>query len=218
MVRKATAGSRISAAEFLPSGRDLDSLREAAKSCRGCELYENATQTVFGEGPARATMVLVGEQPGDKEDVEGLPFVGPAGGVLEKALIEAGITRGDTYVTNAVKHFRWKPAGKRRIHETPRASDIRACQPWLEAELDAIEPSLIVLMGSVAVRSLLGPDVRVLANRGHVIESAYGPCLVTVHPSSILRVEEPSQREPAFEAFVEDLKLGVVYLARAARV
>jgi DNA polymerase len=169
---------------------------------------------VFGEGPSQVSMVLVGEQPGDKEDLAGLPFVGPAGEVLDRALEAAGIVRDDVYVTNAVKHFRWRPAGKRRIHETPRASDIRACQPWLEAELDALRPTLVVLMGSIAVRSLLGADVKVLANRGHVIESTYGPCLITVHPSSILRVEEPSQREPAFNALVADLKRGVEYLRR----
>jgi DNA polymerase len=173
---------------------------------------------VFGDGPADATLVLVGEQPGDKEDIAGLPFVGPAGEVLASALREAGIVRDDVYVTNAVKHFRWRPAGRRRIHETPRASDIRACQPWLESEIDAVEPRLIVLMGSIAVRSLLGPDVKVLVNRGHVLESSYGPCLITVHPSSILRVDDPSQREPAFAALVADLRRAVEYLQRSTRI
>jgi DNA polymerase len=160
-------------------------------------------------------MVLVGEQPGDQEDRKGEPFVGPAGAVLDRALDVVGIARDSVYMTNAVKHFKWRPAGKRRIHETPRASEIRACQPWLEAELEAVQPRLIVCLGATAVRSLLGPTVRVLASRGRVLESALGPCLVTVHPSSILRVEDPAQGEPAFQAFVADLRRGVEFVKSA---
>jgi len=154
---------------------------------------------------------MVGEQPGDKEDIEGHPFVGPAGGVLDRALEAAGLARGDIYLTNAVKHFKWTPRGKRRIHETPRASEIRACKPWLEAEIRAVTPELTIALGATAVASLLGPGVRVLANRGHVLDSDYGPCLVTVHPSSILRADDDA-REAAMAAFVADLGQAAAFL------
>jgi DNA polymerase len=204
-----------SAADFLPAERDIGSLRAAAAGCRGCELYARATQTVFGEGPPGASFVLVGEQPGDQEDRKGAPFVGPAGAVLDRALEVVGLPRNAVYLTNAVKHFKWRPAGKRRIHETPRAGEMRACLPWLEAELEAVKPRLVVCLGATAVRSLLGPAVKVLASRGRVLESNMGPCLVTVHPSSILRVEDPAQREPAFLAFVADLRRGVEFVSTA---
>ena len=199
---------------FLPQARDIPSLQAAARDCRGCELYANATQTVFGEGPGGAIM-LVGEQPGDQEDRQGKPFVGPAGGVLDRALVAADIDREHAYLTNAVKHFKWVPRGKRRIHETPRASEIRACLPWLEAEIEAVAPSVIVILGATAVRALLGPSARVLSNRGRVTETAYGPCLVTVHPSSVLRVEDESQRQAAFDAFVSDLRQAVTFAVTA---
>jgi DNA polymerase len=156
--------------------------------------------------------MFIGEAPGDQEDQAGLPFVGPAGAVFDRALEAIGFDRTTAYVTNAVKHFKWSPRGKRRIHETPRASEIRACRPWVEAEIDAVRPSLIVPMGSTAVQSTLGPATKVLANRGRVLESDFGPCLITVHPSSILRVPDPEKQEPAFEAFVADLRKGIAYL------
>ena len=201
-----------SAAAFLPADRSLASLREAATSCRGCELYKNATQTVFGSGPQSARVLLVGEQPGDREDIEGAPFVGPAGGVLDRAIEDLGLVRGDIYVTNAVKHFKWTPKGKRRIHQTPRASEVRACRPWLEAEVDAIRPDLVVCLGATAVASVLGPDVRVLRDRGKVIESEFGACLVTIHPSALLRVDGEAEREAGYKAFLSDLRRGLDYL------
>ena len=204
------------AVPFLPRERSLEALREAADLCRGCDLYKEATQTVFGHGPEKVSIVLVGEQPGDREDIEGEPFVGPAGQILDEALVEVGIVREQVYVTNAVKHFKWVPRGKRRIHQTPRASEIRACRPWLEAELDVIRPRLIAALGATAVESLLGPTVRVLKNRGQVFESVYGPCLVTVHPSSLLRVEEETDRRAAYELFLQDLRKGLAFLKGAA--
>jgi uracil-DNA glycosylase len=180
----------------------------------GCDLYKSATQTVFGVGSEKARMVMVGEQPGDREDLTGVPFVGPAGRMLDEALATVGVDRGKVYITNAVKHFKWVPRGKRRIHETPRASEIRACKPWLESELDLIRPRLVVALGATAVGSLLGPTVRVLQRRGEVLESVYGPCLVTVHPSSLLRFEGEEERKQAYDAFVNDLKQGVEFLNR----
>ncbi len=186
----------------------------AAKDCRGCELYKSATQTVFGEGAKGAAIMLVGEQPGDHEDRAGVPFVGPAGGMLDRALFEAGIARDEAYVTNAVKHFKWTPRGKRRIHETPRVSEMRACLPWLEAEIEAVRPRLVIALGATAVSALLGTTAKVLRDRGRVIESSFGPCLVTVHPSSLLRAEDEEARRLAYELFVRDLKQGVAFLAR----
>jgi len=199
-----------------PATRDLEALKTAAASCTGCDLYMNATQTVFSEGPVRASLMLVGEQPGDKEDVEGRPFVGPAGGVLDRALALAGIERDNVYLTNAVKHFKWTPKGKRRIHETPRASEMRACRPWLEAEVEAVSPRLVVCLGSVAVSSVLGPGYKVLSQRGQVFEGPLGPSLITVHPSSILRVEDPDEKNAAFELFVMDLKKAAAWVERMA--
>jgi DNA polymerase len=205
-----------SAEPFVPDSRDLGDLSEAVQRCEGCDLYKTATQAVFGEGPRRAEMVLVGEQPGDQEDLQGRPFVGPAGKMLDRALEDLQIDRSLVYVTNAVKHFKWEPRGKRRIHQTPRASEMRACRPWLEAELEALSPRLIVALGATAVGSLLGETAKVMRDRGRVLESTYGPCLVTVHPSSLLRVEGEDEKRAAYGLFVGDLRKGVEYLRRAA--
>ena len=204
----------MTAEPYLPAERTLPAMREAVQECRGCELYKDATQAVFGLGPEKAAIMLVGEQPGDREDQEGLPFVGPAGRVLGKALEDAGFTRSTLYVTNAVKHFKWQPRGKRRIHQTPRASEVRACRPWLEAEIDAIRPALIACLGATAVASLLKTEAKVTANRGEIIESVYGPCLVTIHPSAILRID-PAERDAAYSRFVEDLRRGAEFLSRS---
>ncbi len=202
---------------YVPLDRSMKALREAVPDCRGCELYKNATQAVFGEGPeTEVDIMLVGEQPGDKEDLAGKPFVGPAGLMLDKALQDLDIARNKFYVTNAVKHFRWTAKGKRRIHQTPRASEIRACQPWLEAEIDAVRPRLLVALGAVAVLSLLGASAKVTTHRGQVVEGAYGPCLVTTHPSSIIRVEDPDERAAAYAIFLSDLQQGLNYLKRVA--
>jgi uracil-DNA glycosylase family protein len=198
----------VSAAEFLPPGRTLPALRRAAGGCRGCPLWEDATQTVFGEGPRRAELMLVGEQPGDREDVEGKPFVGPAGKLLRRALKDAGIDPGEVYLTNAVKHFKWRPQGKRRLHQTPRASEIEACKPWLEAEVEAMHPQAILALGATAAKALFGSKVKVTRDRGHLLESPLAPvAAVTVHPSAILRVREHEEREDALAGLTEDLKL-----------
>lgn len=205
-----------SAAEFLPEKRTLEALEEAAQQCRGCELYKDATQTVFGEGRKSAKLMLVGEQPGDKEDEEGAPFVGPAGRLLDRALEEAGIDRSEAYVTNAVKHFKWKPRGDRRLHQTPRVGEIEACKPWLEAEVQAVEPEAIVALGASAARSLFGPKVKVLKDRGSQINSPLAPvAAVTIHPSAILRLREHDEREAEFAGFVADLE-GVAGALRGA--
>jgi uracil-DNA glycosylase len=175
--------------------------------CRGCALYANATQAVFGEGAAHAEVMLVGEQPGDKEDLAGRPFVGPAGRLLDEALDEAGIDRSHTYVTNAVKHFKWQGRGKRRIHQKPTWSESTACRPWLEAELDAVRPRVVVALGATAAQSLLGKDFRVTKQRGELIESPVAEHVVaTVHPSSILRQDEDA-RQAERAAFVADLRV-----------
>jgi uracil-DNA glycosylase len=196
-----------SAADFLPRTRSLTALRRAARGCRGCPLWEDATQTVFGEGRSRAELMLVGEQPGDQEDRRGLPFVGPAGRLLDKALGEAGIDRGAVYLTNAVKHFKWRPRGKRRLHQTPRAGEIEACKPWLEAELEAVAPSAVVALGATAAKALFGTSVRVTRDRGRLLETPLAPLgAVTVHPSAILRVRDSDERDDAFAGLVEDLR------------
>jgi uracil-DNA glycosylase family protein len=205
----------VSAAEYVPDDADLDHLAQAAAKCRGCELYEDATQTVFGEGPPSARVVLVGEQPGDQEDRKGEPFVGPAGRLLDRALEQAGIARDDAYVTNAVKHFRFTQTGKRRIHQTPDLSHITACKPWLDAELALLAPEVVVVLGATAAKALLGPSFRVTKQRGQLmpfegradgedagVHNAW--ILATVHPSSVLRGPE-EQREQAFQALVDDL-------------
>lgn len=193
----------------------LTSLRAEAARCRACPLWEHATQTVFGEGPASARMLMVGEQPGDVEDREGHPFVGPAGRVLADALAEAGIERGDVYVTNAVKHFKWKARGKRRIHQKPNAAEVAACRRWLDAELAEVEPHVLVLLGATAAQALLGSGFRVTKQRGVPVASDLAPnVLATVHPSSILRAPDEAARREAHAAFVADLRAARELLAR----
>jgi DNA polymerase len=184
----------------------LDAVRADAVDCTMCELYRIATQTVFGEGPVDADVMLVGEQPGDKEDRAGHPFVGPAGHVLDEALERAEIDRSTVYVTNAVKHFRNEPRGKKRIHRKPAVAHIRACEPWLTTEISLVAPRVIVALGATAVQALLTPDVKVTAVRGTLFHDRTPPTLVTVHPSSILRVREPDDRQAQMDAFVSDLR------------
>jgi uracil-DNA glycosylase len=201
----ARARATGSAADFLPAGRTVPALREAAADCRGCHLWELGTQTVFGEGPEDASAFFVGEQPGDQEDRAGRPFVGPAGRLFDQALEAAGIDRAGVYVTNSVKHFKWQARGKRRIHQKPNAAEVAACKPWLEAELEAVKPRVLVLLGAVAAQSLLGRDFRVTQHRGELLDSELAEAVTaTVHPSSILR-GEPAERETNFDAFVDDL-------------
>jgi uracil-DNA glycosylase len=195
-------------AEPPPHPHSVEQLQDAAASCHGCDLWENATQTVFGEGREGSKMMLVGEQPGDQEDLQGRPFVGPAGRLLEKALDEAGIDRRRVYVTNAVKHFRWTRRGKRRLHEKPNAAQVRACRPWLDAEIEVVKPRIIVLLGATAAQSVMGPAFRVSKDRGRVLSSAFGiPVVATVHPSSILRAADEESREAALSSFIADLKV-----------
>jgi uracil-DNA glycosylase len=196
-----------SAADFLPERLNLTALREAAAGCRGCHLWQVGTQTVFGEGPAGADAVFVGEQPGDVEDREGRPFVGPAGRLFDEALAEAGIDRSKTYVTNAVKHFKWQARGKRRIHQKPNWAEMTACRPWLEAELSAVRPRVLVLLGATAAQTLLGREFRVTQWRGKLVDSDLAESVTaTVHPSSILR-GDPGERDQNFKAFVNDLEV-----------
>jgi uracil-DNA glycosylase len=196
-----------SAADFLPDRLSLPSLREAAAGCKGCHLWEVGTQTVFGEGARTAAAMFVGEQPGDYEDRAGKPFVGPAGRLLDEALVEAGIDRTSTYVTNAVKHFKWQARGKRRIHQKPNWTEMTACRPWLEAEIAVVKPRALVLLGATAAQSLLGRQFRVTQHRGELIDSDLAEAVTaTVHPSSILR-GEPEEREANFAAFVDDLRV-----------
>lgn len=196
-----------SAADFLPVRTTLPSLRKTVDSCRGCDLYKDATQAVFGEGPADARIVMVGEQPGDKEDVAGRPFVGPAGAVLDRAIAEAGLDRDLIYLTNIVKHFKRVLRGKRRIHKKPDTEEIRACTPWLEAELARIGPEALVLLGATAAQALLGRDFRVTQRRGELVDSPLAPIVTaTVHPSSILRSRTDEERNVGFEALVRDLR------------
>jgi DNA polymerase len=195
-------------AEPPDDANNVEQLREAAASCHGCDLWEHATQTVFGEGREGSKLMLVGEQPGDQEDLQGRPFVGPAGRLLEKALDEAGIDRRRVYVTNAVKHFRWTRRGKRRLHEKPNAGQVKACRPWLDAEIEVVAPRVIVLMGATAAQSVMGASFRVSKDRGRVIPSPLGiPVLATVHPSSILRATDDESRDAALAAFIADLRV-----------
>ena len=190
-----------------PETASLTALREAARHCTACHLYKRATQTVLGEGPKGATMMLVGEQPGDYEDVAGKPFVGPAGKIMDRTLEEAGIDRSQVYVTNAVKHFKWEPRGKRRIHQKPNAREIAACRPWLEAELRIVKPNLVVAMGATAAQAIFGPGFRVTRERGKVLSSKLAPrVLATVHPSSLLRQPDEESREREYKHFVADLR------------
>jgi uracil-DNA glycosylase len=197
-----------SAADFVPPRPTLKSARDAAKACRGCELWKLGTQTVFGEGPRHAPLMLVGEQPGDAEDLSGHPFVGPAGKLLDRALADAGIDRATVYVTNAVKHFKWEPRGKRRIHAKPNAHEIRACRPWLEAEVTVVHPRLVVCLGATAAQSIIGREFRVTQRRGELVPSIFEvPALATIHPSAILRAPDHESREREMAAFIEDLKV-----------
>jgi DNA polymerase len=198
--------STTSAEDFLPEQRTLAALRAAAASCRGCDLWRRATQTVFGEGGREARVMLLGEQPGHEEDQDGHPFVGPAGRLLDRALQAAGIARGDAYVTNVVKHFKWEPAGKRRIHARPNRMEVSACLPWLRAELDLIKPEALVCLGATAAQALFGPHFRVTQQRGQWVSSPWARrVLATVHPSSILRAPDDATRQREFEALVADL-------------
>ena len=199
---------KTSAADRVPDRPTLKNVRAAARDCRACDLWKTGTQTVFGEGPARARLMLVGEQPGDQEDVEGHPFVGPAGRLLDRALAEAGIARDDVYVTNVVKHFKWEPRGKRRIHAKPRISEIRACRPWLDTEIALIKPRALVCLGATAAQALLGSTFKVSTQRGKFVESPLAPVVMaTVHPSSVLRAQTDDERRVAMEAFVADLRI-----------
>jgi uracil-DNA glycosylase len=185
-------------------------LREAARDCTACHLYKHATQTVFGEGPKNAAIMLVGEQPGDYEDVAGKPFVGPAGKIMDQALREAGIDRKEVYVTNAVKHFKWEPRGKRRIHKKPNSREIAACRPWLEAELRAVKPKLVVCLSATAAQTVFGPAFRVTRDRGKILSSKLAPkVLATVHPSSLLRQPDEESREREYRNFIADLRVAL---------
>ena len=195
------------AAPFVPRTSSLRLLAEAAQGCRGCDLYRRATQAVFGAGPRRARVMLVGEQPGDQEDRQGAPFVGPAGGLLDKALAEAGLTRDDTYLTNAVKHFSWEPRGPRRIHKKPRLSEIRACRPWLEAELRVVKPDVVVCLGATAAQTIFGAGFKLMQNRGRLLASPLSPhTLATIHPSAVLRAPDDRARRESFASLVADLR------------
>ena len=206
-VKGKTHATPESAARFIPAKPTLRTARQAAATCTGCDLYRHATQTVFGEGRADAPVVFVGEQPGDAEDLAGRPFVGPAGRVLDEALEAAGIVRDRVYVTNVVKHFKWEPRGKRRIHAKPRVSEIRACRPWLETELALIKPHALVCLGATAAQALLGSTFKVTTQRGTFVESPLAPLVMaTVHPSSVLRARTDEERHLAMEEFVADLR------------
>src|SRR5437868_10072197 len=204
-----------SAADFVPPRPTLKTAREASKGCRGCDLWKRGTQTVFGEGPRGATLMLVGEQPGDAEDLSGHPFVGPAGKLLDRALEEAGIDRGSVYVTNVVKHFKWEPRGKRRIHKKPNGAEIAACRPWLDTEIALVKPRAIVCLGATAAQALLGRQFKVTAQRGAFVPSPLAPLvLATVHPSSILRAPDDEARHREMEQFTNDLRTVATALKR----
>ena len=210
----------ITAAPFLPARPTIPNLRSAAADCRGCDLWKRATQTVFGEGATRASVILVGEQPGDKEDLAGHPFVGPAGRILDEALAAAGINKRDVYITNAVKHFNWSPdgRGKRRIHKKPRYSEIHACRPWLDAEISATRPHIVICLGATAAQALLGRDFSVTRRRGEFVRSSLAPrVMATVHPSSILRAPNDQARREQKEAFIYDLRLAARELASLSK-
>ncbi len=202
--RKSNTGT---AASLIPAAATLDTLRKISAGCKACPLWKTGTQTVFGEGPVTAKVIFVGEQPGDREDRTGHPFDGPAGGVLDKALEQAGIDRQQVYVTNVVKHFKWVPRGKKRIHAKPRASEIKACRPWLEAEIDRIRPQILVCLGATAAQALLGSKFRISEQRGKLISSPLAPRVIaTVHPSSLLRIEDEDERHREMRRFVTDIK------------
>jgi uracil-DNA glycosylase family protein len=204
----AEARGERSAAPFVPNTTSLRTLSAAAQECRGCDLYRTATQVVFGAGPRNARVVFVGEQPGDQEDRVGAPFVGPAGALLDKALAEAGIPREDVYVTNAVKHFKWEPRGKRRIHKKPRMSEIKACRPWLEAEIRSIQPVVVVCLGATAAQSVLGAQFKLMQHRGRVLPSTLAERVIaTIHPSAVLRAPDSEGRRAAYDMLVDDLRI-----------
>lgn len=194
------------AAVFVPQRLTPEALRDAAQRCRGCDLYLHATQAVIGEGPKSSHLMMVGEQPGNEEDLQGLPFVGPAGKLLDRALVEAGINRAEVYVTNAVKHFKFEERGKRRLHKKPTVTEVRACRPWLEAEVSLIHPQVIVCLGATAAQSILGPDHRLTEERGKFVQHPWARYVTaTVHPSSILRAPDQEQRHIQYREFVADL-------------
>jgi DNA polymerase len=200
--------STTTAAPFVPRTTSLRALTAAARDCRGCDLYKHATQVVFGDGPKGARVMFVGEQPGDQEDRQGEPFVGPAGALLDKALADAGLPREDVYVTNAVKHFKWEPRGKRRIHKKPRVSEVKACRPWLEAELKAVKPAIVVCLGATAAQSVLGSQFKLMAQRGRMLSSPIADQVVaTIHPSAVLRAPDAAARREAYGMLVADLKV-----------
>ncbi len=203
------------AAAYVPETRSLAGLSRAIQRCKGCDLYRHATQAVFGEGPSRARFVLVGEQPGDREDLEGRPFVGPAGAVLDRALAEAGISRKDVYVTNAVKHFKFERTPGRRIHKTPGSREIQACRPWLFKELEVIRPEVLVCLGATAARAVIGSSFRLLRERGRFVPSDFAArVLATYHPSAALRADDEESRAKIYDLLVKDLKTAAAGAAR----
>ena len=213
-VRKAVLST---AAALIPTGATLPQIRDIAAGCQACELWKKGTQTVFGEGREKAQIVLVGEQPGNDEDLAGQPFVGPAGKLLDKSLEEAGIDRGLAYVTNVVKHFKWEPRGKRRIHAKPNAQEITACFPWLQAEIQLVEPRLVVCLGATAAQALLGRAFRVTQQRGLLLDAPFAPkAMATVHPSSILRAPDEEARRNETRQFIADLIIAAEYLKHNA--
>jgi uracil-DNA glycosylase len=195
------------AARYIPPRPTVKKLQIAATGCKACHLWKLGTQTVFGEGKQSSTVMFIGEQPGDREDLEGRPFVGPAGGLLDKALVEAGIDRSKVYVTNVVKHFKWEPRGKRRIHKKPNALEIRACRPWLDAEISTVKPRAIICLGSTAAQAVIGPKFKVSTQRGTFVQSSLAPFVTaTVHPSSILRAPSDEARRAEMKRFIDDLQ------------
>jgi uracil-DNA glycosylase family protein len=222
-MRKAKPGGECSntgsAAEFVPAKLELATLRSAVQKCKGCDLYCNATQAVFGEGPGTASVMFVGEQPGDQEDLAGKPFVGPSGKLLDRALEEAGIDRSEVYVTNAVKHFKFEPRGTRRIHSKPNSREMAACRPWLEAEIATVRPKLIVCLGATAAQSLMGAQFRITKDRGKIFaDTPWAPGLVaTNHPSAILRAPDPAAREESYKHLVKDLAIVREEMKRISR-
>lgn len=206
----ATRPERKTAAGLLPERRSINSLRRAADHCTACPLYRNATQTVFGAGSVKAGLMLVGETPGDREDVEGKPFVGPAGRLLDEALAAAGIGRRDVYVTNAVKHFKWEPQGKRRLHKKPNAAEQHACRPWLDAEIEAVKPTVILCLGATAAQALLGKEFRITTSRGEVLSSPQCErTIATYHPSAVLRAPDHDARQRMRAELFDDVKRAV---------
>lgn len=200
-------GATDTAATLIPRRPTIGKLQEAARGCEACPLWKTGTQTVFGEGSRHAKVVFVGEQPGNDEDLAGKPFVGPAGKLLDRALVEAGIDRDEVYVTNVVKHFKWEPKGKRRIHKKPNAREIAACRPWLDAEIDLLKPEVVVCLGATAARALLGKDFKVSQRRGELVDTTLAPhAVATVHPSSILRAPDDETRRAGYARFVADMK------------